>query len=125
MGFKTGFVFSASDKLAEAVKLQTHDAPVSKSDALSLTLPQIAEDGAYVPVTLESSLPGIDALFIFAENNPNPLIARFSLSPSLEAFISLQIKLNESGEVLALARSNGQFYSSSRHVRVVIGGCSS
>ena len=95
----------------------------AESDALTLKIPPIAENGAIVPATVESRLPNTKRIFIFAEKNPGPLLARFRFEPGTDGWVSLRLKLNESGPVLAIAESNGKFFGTQKRVRVMVGGC--
>lgn len=93
------------------------------SESVRLQVPQIAENGAIVPITVESQLPNTGRILLFAEQNPGPLIAEFMFEPGADAWVSLRIKLNESGRVLAIAESEGQFHGAQADVRVMTGGC--
>ncbi|SMF95793.1 sulfur-oxidizing protein SoxY [Methylomagnum ishizawai] len=95
----------------------------TESPAVALEVPSLAENGAIVPVTVESRLPDTTRLFIFAENNPGPLLARFDFEHGADGYASLRVKLNASGPVLALVEAGGRFYGASRQVRVMVGGC--
>ena len=114
---------STGNKLALAIEEETGGRKASESGHVTLQVPDIAEDGAIVPVTVESTLPGVDAIWVFVEKNPTPLAAKFSLEKSLDPFVSLRVKMNESCEVVALVRSGGEYFSASKKVRVVVGGC--
>jgi sulfur-oxidizing protein SoxY len=92
------------------------------SDKIDLKAPEIAENGAIVPVEITSAIPGTEALYLFAEKNPQPLVAQFDLSGA-EPFISTRIKMGESARVRAIVKAGGKFYSASREVKVTIGGC--
>lgn len=93
------------------------------SESVMLQVPQIAENGAIVPISLESQLPNTGRILLFAEQNPGPLIAEFMFEPGADAWVSLRIKLNDSGQVLAIAESEGQFHGAQADVRVMKGGC--
>lgn len=93
------------------------------SDAIHLDAPQLAENGAIVPLTIESRLPDTRRLLIFAEKNPGPLLAEFHFEPGASPWASLRVKLNESGPVLLIAESEGRFYGTETTVRVMLGGC--
>ncbi len=97
--------------------------PWQPSDALRMDIPQLAENGAIVPVTVESLLPDTRRLLIFAEHNPGPLLAEFHFEPGADPWISLRLKLNATGPVLAIAEAGGQFYGAQTVVKVMIGGC--
>ena len=88
-----------------------------------LTVPELAENGAVVPVTVESLLPGTHDIFIVVEANPNPMVVRFTIPQGTDAWVSTRIKMAESSTVYAIVRSEGQLYSACRDTRVTVGGC--
>ncbi len=93
------------------------------SDAIKLKAPDIAENGAVVPVTVSSTLPDVESITIIATANPTPLTSTYELPKGTEAFISTRIKMGKTADVLAVVKSNGQFFSASKEVKVTIGGC--
>jgi sulfur-oxidizing protein SoxY len=93
------------------------------SDAIQLDVPLLAENGAIVPITIQSHLPATRRLLIFAENNPRPQLAEFHFDPGVSPWASLRVKLNESGPVLVIAESEGNFYGIQKPVKVMVGGC--
>jgi sulfur-oxidizing protein SoxY len=95
----------------------------SASDAIKLKAPDIAENGAVVPVTVSSTMDNIDAISIIAEANPGPLTSTYTLSSSTEPFVSTRIRLAKTGNVLAVVKADGKLYSASKEVKVTIGGC--
>ena len=97
--------------------------PVSDTGNIKLILPDIAEDGAVVPVSITSELDGIETIFLFADKNPTPLLAEFQLSPVLLAQITGRVKLAASCNVILLARRNGEWLRTARWVNVMRGGC--
>jgi sulfur-oxidizing protein SoxY len=97
--------------------------PVRDSDEFDLMLPEIAEDGAVVPVSIASELDGIEKFYLFADKNPTPLLVEFELAPQLAPYFTARIKLAESCNVILLAQSNGQLLRTSRWVNVTRGGC--
>lgn len=114
---------ASSTTLAQAIAQATLGHPLVESEQVSLDVPDIAEDGAIVPVTVETDLPGVDAIWVFVEKNPSPLAARFKLAASLDPFVSLRVKMNESCNVLAVVKSGDAYFSVRKPVRVVLGGC--
>ena len=101
-----------------------------KSGGVRLELPTIAEYGDTVPLTIEVESPMtdddyVDAIYIFAEENPLPNVVTFNFTPmSGRARVSTRIRLAKTQDVVALARtSGGDFYMVKQHVRVTIGGC--
>ncbi len=111
------------DKLTTAMVRETKGGKVTASGLVKLDAPDIAEDGSIVPITIESELPGVESIWVFVEKNPSPLAARFDLEKSLDAFVSLRIKMNESCKVIAMVKSEGGYFSASKQVTVVTGGC--
>ncbi len=111
------------DKLTTAMVRETKGGKVTASGLVKLDAPDIAEDGSIVPITIESELPGVESIWVFVEKNPSPLAARFDLEKSLDAFVSLRIKMNESCKVIAMVKSEGEYFSASKQVTVVTGGC--
>jgi sulfur-oxidizing protein SoxY len=95
----------------------------AESEAVTLEVPQLAENGAIVPITVESRLPNTERILIFAEKNPGPLLAQFRFEPGTDGWVSLRVKLNETGPVLAVAESEGRFYGAWKPVTVMVGGC--
>ncbi|MEW6038091.1 MAG: thiosulfate oxidation carrier protein SoxY [Pseudomonadota bacterium] len=93
------------------------------SDALVLDVPDSAENGAIVPVTLESRVDRTTALHLLVARNPRPLAASFDFLDGAVPSVSLRIKMNESSEVVALAEAGGRFYWTRKRVRVAVGGC--
>ena len=109
--------------LDPAIKRQIGSPRIKPSSQITLEVPQIAEDGAVVPITVQSSLEQVDEILVFVEKNPTPLAARFHLNSNLEPFASLRIKRNESCEVIAVVKSRGEYFTSSKAVKVMVGGC--
>jgi len=94
-----------------------------ESDRIVLEVPQIAEDGAIVPISIDADISGISELVILAERNPNPIAARFKFSEPAEPFVYTRIKLNETGDVVVIAKTgDGSFYAR-KNVKVLVGGC--
>jgi sulfur-oxidizing protein SoxY len=109
--------------LEDSLKRLFTDQKITESEDIELKIPLIAENGAIVPITVSSSLPGIRAVSIFVAKNPVPLAARFELSPDLEPFVSARLKMAETSEVIAIAETATGLYSARQRVKVTIGGC--
>ena len=113
--------FNAED--AENAVNGMFDGPVTITDQITLKIPDIAENGAVVPVTVSTDLADVEAIAIVVENNPTPLAALFELSPQSVADVSVRIKMGESSAVRAIVKAGGQLFSTSKEVKVTIGGC--
>lgn len=96
---------------------------INESSQLTLKLPQIAENGAVVPITVSSTLANVTAVSILVEKNPVPLAARFELSPELEVFVSARFKMAETSDVWVVAEAGQTLYGTRQLVKVTIGGC--
>jgi len=96
---------------------------VVDSDQIQLKAPEIAENGAIVPVEITSRIPGTQTIYIIADKNPQPLVAIFDVTSGMEPFISTRIKMGESSKVRALVKAGGKFYVTTQEVKVTIGGC--
>ncbi|HEX9451109.1 MAG TPA: thiosulfate oxidation carrier protein SoxY [Burkholderiales bacterium] len=108
--------------LAEALK-SIGATSATDSDQIQLKAPEIAENGAIVPVEITSRIPGTQTIYIIAEKNPQPLVAIFDIAAGLEPFISTRIKMGESAKIRVLVKAGGKFYVASQEVKVTIGGC--
>jgi len=93
------------------------------SDAIKLKAPDIAENGAVVPVTVSSSMSNVDSISIVAAANQSPLTSSYQLSPASEAFVSTRIKMAKTSDVIAVVKADGKLYSTTKQVKVTIGGC--
>ena len=100
-----------------------YDGPITESDRVTLKIPDIAENGAVVPVSISTDLANVESISVVVVNNPTPLAALFELSPQSVADVSVRIKMGESSAVRAIVKADGQLYSASKEVKVTIGGC--
>ena len=99
------------------------EGPITESDQITLKVPDIAENGAVVPVTVSTGLTDVESISVIVENNPTPLVAMFELSPQSVPEISVRIKMGESSKVQTVVKAGGKLYSASKEVKVTIGGC--
>ena len=93
------------------------------SDKISIRAPDIAENGAVVPVSVTTTIPNVESISIIAEKNVNPLTASFLLGPTTEGYISTRIKMGKTSSVIAVVKAGGKLYSTGKEVKVTIGGC--
>jgi sulfur-oxidizing protein SoxY len=113
--------FTAKDQ-AEAMKNAGYGGATESSDIV-IKAPDIAENGAVVPVSATSNIPGTTSMAIFVEKNPAPMIADFEFSNGAEPYISTRIKMAKTSIVRVAVKAAGKNYTSSREVKVTIGGC--
>ena len=93
------------------------------SKELTVELPEIAENGAVVPIEISSAIPGTTSLMVVIDKNPFPLISRFDFKDGALPFVKLNAKLGETSDVRVLAEAAGKYYVTTREVKVTIGGC--
>lgn len=97
---------------------------LDSSDSIQLTAPETAENGAFVPITITSTLARTEQISILVEKNPNTLAANFVLPEGTEGLITARIKMGQTDTVIALVKADGKFYRTSKEVKVTVGGCS-
>lgn len=110
---------SVDDALSELLGTSTHEA----SEGIKIKAPDIAENGAVVPVTVESDAQGISSISVIAAGNQMPLIASFNLGEGALGFVSTRIKMAKTSEVVAVVQAGDQVFSAAKEVKVTIGGC--
>ncbi len=93
------------------------------SGQITVKAPDIAENGAVVPVEVTSNIPGTESITIVADKNNFPLIAQFDLMNGAEGFVSTRIKLGSTSQVRAYVRAGGKVHTAAKEVKVTIGGC--
>lgn len=93
------------------------------SDRIELGVPEIAENGAVVPVTVTTSLENVASISIVVPNNPRPLAASFEISPDALPEVSSRIKMGETSDVIAVVKTDSGLFRASKEVKVTIGGC--
>lgn len=95
----------------------------AESAALRITAPDIAENGAVVPVDIVSAIPGTSSIAIVIDKNPMPLSAQFEFANGALPDVSVRLKFAQTSMVKVIARADGKFYSAQREVKVTAGGC--
>ena len=113
---------SLSPALAGTLRALRTSQPLA-SDEIHLKVPAIAVDGASFFIQFSTTLPDVDALMVFVERNPQPLVAAFQITPDLLPDIEMRIKVAQTSQVIVVARSAGKFYQAARTVKVTTGGC--
>ena len=94
------------------------------SKEIVIDAPQIAENGAVVPIEIASNLPGTSSIAVVLEKNPFPLAAKFEFKEGALPFVKLNVKMAETSDVrVVVAAAGGRYYSATREIKVTIGGC--
>jgi sulfur-oxidizing protein SoxY len=123
---------AANDKYPEEAFKQTSDADAIKalygktaepSDKVKLDAPEIAENGAVVPITVSSSLPDVTSISILVAENPNALAASYKIPAGTLPSVANRLKMAKTTNVIAVVEAGGKLYSTSKEVKVTVGGC--
>lgn len=112
----------AAKSAADALKgLGTPNAEASKS--IVIEAPQIAENGAVVPIEITSNIPGTTSIAVLVEKNPYPLVAKFDFMEGALPFVKINAKMAETSDVRVVATAGGKHYVATKEIKVTIGGC--
>ncbi|MDL2354560.1 MAG: thiosulfate oxidation carrier protein SoxY [Pseudomonadota bacterium] len=106
---------------ADAVK--AIGGPGADSKDILLTSPEIAENGAVVPLSVSSAIPDTQSIYIFVEKNPNPLSASFTFPAGTDPSVTTRVKMGESSRITVVVKAGGKLYTTSRETKVTLGGC--
>ena len=93
------------------------------SKDIVIRAPDIAENGAVVPIDITSNIPGTTSISVFIEKNPFPYTGTFDFSQGAVPFVHLRAKLGESTPVRVVVAAGGKYYTTAKEVKVTIGGC--
>lgn len=96
--------------------------PQDSSDIV-IRAPDIAENGAVVPIDVTSNIPGTTRIAVFIEKNPFPYTGSFDFAAGAVPFVHLRAKMGETSPVRVVVAANGKFYTTAKEVKVTIGGC--
>jgi len=106
----------------EAIKL-LYGRIAEQADKIKLDAPEIAENGAVVPVSVTTTLDDVTSISFVVPENPNPLAAYYRLPPGTMPSVANRLKMAKTSNVIAIVEAGGKLYSTSREVKVTIGGC--
>ncbi|MBI5259233.1 MAG: thiosulfate oxidation carrier protein SoxY [Burkholderiales bacterium] len=109
--------------LGEVLKALGASAPTESKD-VTLQGPDIAENGAVVPVSCATTMPGVKRLLVLVEKNPSLLCAVFDVSDAVEANFATRVKMGQSSNVMAVAiMGDGKVLFAQKEIKVTLGGC--
>ena len=112
----------SSNNINDAMKNANYGGAIESKDIV-LKVPDIAENGAIVPVEATSNIPGTTSMAFFVEKNEYPMVADFELPGGTESYISTRIKMRQTSNVRVAVKAGGKVYMQSKEVKVTIGGC--
>ena len=98
-------------------------AEVSESKEVVVKAPDIAENGAVVPVGIRSNLPKTQSMALLVDKNPNMLAASFDIPQGTEPSLTTRVKMGQSSNVYALVKADGKYYMARKEIKVTLGGC--
>ncbi|MBX9813027.1 MAG: thiosulfate oxidation carrier protein SoxY [Burkholderiales bacterium] len=94
-----------------------------ESKEIVITAPDIAENGAVVPVAVTSKIPNTQSISILAEKNPFPLAASFDIAGGGEGYVSTRVKMGQTSNVRVVVKADGKFYTAAKEIKITVGGC--
>ena len=115
---KAAFEGKSLDEVFKALGTGTPE----KSSAVVINAPDIAENGAVVPVGISTTLKGAQ-LAILVEKNPSPLAAQFFIPAGTEPMVTTRIKMAQTSNVYALVKADGKWIMAVKEIKVTLGGC--
>ena len=106
----------------DALKTLGASSPAASKDIV-IEAPQIAENGAVVPIEISSNIPGTSAIAVVIEKNPFPLAGRFEFKDGALPYVKVNVKMSETSDVRVVAMAGGKAFVATREIKVTIGGC--
>jgi sulfur-oxidizing protein SoxY len=128
----TPAVAAANDKYPEdAFKQKNSDDAIKSlygktaeaSDKVKLDAPEIAENGAVVPISVSSTLADVTSISILVVENPNALAASYKIPAGTMPNVANRLKMAKTSNVIAVVEAGGKLYSATKEVKVTVGGC--
>jgi sulfur-oxidizing protein SoxY len=95
----------------------------TESAQIQIIAPDIAENGAVVPITVESGIARTQTIAILIEKNPNALSASFDIPAGTDPFVTTRVKMAETSNVYALVKADGRYFHAVKEIKVTLGGC--
>jgi sulfur-oxidizing protein SoxY len=133
VGFGLAPAFAAAnDKYPEDAFKQKSDADAIKSlygktaepsDKVKMDAPEIAENGAVVPISVTTTLADVTSISILVAENPNALAASYKIPAGTIPSVANRLKMAKTTNVIAIVEAGGKLYSTTKEVKVTVGGC--
>jgi sulfur-oxidizing protein SoxY len=108
--------------IADTLKVLGVSGTANSADVV-ITSPDIAENGAVVPVGVASKIAKTEMIAVMVEKNPSMMAGMYEFGPNADADISMRVKMGQSSDVYALVKADGKFYMTKKEVKVTLGGC--
>ena len=110
-------------KMDEAVHALFGTSQMSPSASVKLKAPTQAENSAQVQIQVTAELPNVEAIAVFVEKNPSPLVASAAFQPGAAGYFSARMKMAQTSDVYAVVKSGGKLYLAKQNIKVTVGGC--
>src|SRR6202165_371061 len=107
---------------ADAIKL-LYGKTAEPSDKVKMDAPEIAENGAVVPISVTTTLADVTSIAFLVSENPNALIASYKIPAGTMPSVANRIKMAKTSNVIAIVEAGGKLYSATKEVKVTVGGC--
>ena len=122
MALAAGDDVAAAKSVDEVLKMLGASDAAASSD-IKIKAPEIAENGAVVPVTITSSIAGTTGIVVLTAANPTPFSAKYTLGEGTVPLIKSRFKMGKTTDVVVLVKADGKFYTAKANVKVTKGGC--
>ena len=109
--------------LQDTIKALGGTTAAAESKDITITAPDIAENGAVVPVAVSSTIPKTESIAILVEKNPNMLAASFNFPAGTDTSVGTRVKMGQTSNVMALVKADGKFFLATKEIKVTLGGC--
>ncbi|MBL4763060.1 MAG: thiosulfate oxidation carrier protein SoxY [Gammaproteobacteria bacterium] len=95
----------------------------TQNDKIKIKAPDIAENGAVVPISVSTKIKGVSSIILLAENNASPLTSVYDIGSSTLGYVSTRIKMGKTGNIIAIVKADGKIHMNKKEIKVTIGGC--
>ena len=109
--------------LDDTIKALGGATPTPSPNVVFFSTPDIAENGAVVPIGVTSKIANTQSIAILVEKNPNMLAAVFDIPAGTDTSLSTRIKMGQTSNVYALVKADGKYHVASKEIKVTLGGC--
>lgn len=113
-----------AEKAEDSIKNLYGSNDAAESDKITVKAPEVAENGAVVPVSITIDMTGIESVALISSNNARPLTSSYDfLDPAVAGFVSTRVKMGKTGDLVAVVKAGGKLYTAKTSVKVTMGGC--
>jgi len=113
----------AAKSVGDALSALLGSNSVTDTEEITIKTPDIAENGAVVPVTVSTNIPNPESISILIEKNASPLAFNAAMTDKVDGFVVMRVKMAKTSNVTAVVKAGGRLYSASKNVKVTLGGC--